>query len=402
MAIFIRCKAKGCSSRRDLVLGTDKCPACGADLRRADSRSYRVIVWFKGRRYTNGRAPNLVTAQKIELEYRQNAALGRHPKRMDSLTLTDAWLLLLPKTKEPKLDEGKKTWDVDYRRWNNYLEGTKLAQRKLEDIDQDFLLKFINGLEESKSRRGTPYAQATLRHVYALVRKIFIWAAENGHFHGDRPTLCIKVKNEVDNPLMPDQCAKLLAVADEYSGRGYDQRMAGAAVMFLMLTGRRRGEVFGLKWQNVRPELNGVIYRKTKNGRDLRTPLSGHGWQVVESLRSQRLEECELVWHRADGGSFYHSFTPHFRAMLKLAGLADRGLRPHDLRHTFGSLLAASSIGAPVIKSLMGHGAMKSTERYMHPEQYPEQMTAVLNELARIAGAKQSLPTEPGRQVRPE
>jgi len=330
----------------------------------------------------------LATAEKIELEYRQNAALGKHPKQMDSLTLTDAWLLLLLQINEPKLGKGRKTSDVDFRRWNNYLEGTKLAQMKLEDIDQQDLLKFISALENTKSRRGTPYAQATLRHVYALVRKIFIWAAEKGHFHGVRPTLCITVDNEVDNPLMPDECAKLLIVADEYSGRGYDQRMAGAAVMFLMLTGRRRGEVFGLKWQNVRQELNGVIYRKTKNGKDLRTPLSGSAWQIVESLRSLRLDECELVWHRADGGSFYHSFTPHFRVMLDLAGLAGRGLRPHDLRHTFGSLLAASSIGAPVIKSLMGHGDMKSTERYMHPGQYPEQMTAVLNELARIAGAK--------------
>lgn len=108
MAIFIRCKAKGCSSRRDLVLGTEKCPACGADLRRADDRSYRVVVWFKGRRHTNGRASNLATAEKIELENRQNAALGKHPKRMDSLTRADAWLLLLAKIKDRNSVNGRK------------------------------------------------------------------------------------------------------------------------------------------------------------------------------------------------------------------------------------------------------------------------------------------------------
>jgi hypothetical protein len=41
-------------------------------MRRANAHSYRVVVWHKGRRYTNGKAPNLATAQKIELEYRQN------------------------------------------------------------------------------------------------------------------------------------------------------------------------------------------------------------------------------------------------------------------------------------------------------------------------------------------
>lgn len=386
VAIFIRCKAKGCPSRRDLVLGTEKCPVCEADLRRANAHSYRVVVWHKGRRYTNGKAPNLATAQKIELEYRQNAAINREPKQVKSMRLEDAWQLLLNKMKEPKFEEWKKTWACDERRWENYVSKSKLAAKKLEDIDQQDLLALINALEATKSRRGKPYAQATLKHVYALIRKTLIWCEANGYYHGIRPKLRFELDNEVDNPLMPEECSRLQEAAMTYAREGHDALMAGMAVVFLMLTGRRRGEVFGLKWSNVRPELNGVTYRKTKNGKDLRTPLSSQAWSVLQAMRQHQLEDCQLVWHQQNGKSFYHTFKAHWQRILKQAGLEDKKLRPHDLRHTFGSLLGAARIGGPAIQSLMGHGDLKSTERYLHMGQYPGQMTVVLEELAHVAG----------------
>lgn len=153
-----------------------------------------------------------------------------------------------------------------------------------------------------------------------------------------------------------------------------------------MLTGRRRSEVFGLKWSNVRPELNGVTYKKTKNGKGLRTPLGGPAWGVLQAMRQCQLEGCDLVWHQQNGKPFYHTFKAHWLKIRKLAGLEDKKLRPHDLRHTFGSLLGAAHIGGPAIQSLVGHGDLKSTERYLHMGQYPGRMTVVLEELAHVAG----------------
>jgi len=95
---------------------------------------------------------------------------------------------------------------------------------------------------------------------------------------------------------------------------------------------------------NVRPELNGVTYRKTKNGKDLRTPLSSQAWNVLQAMRQHQLDDCQLVWHQQNGKSFYHTFKTHWLRILKHAGLEDKKLRPHDLRHTFGSLLGAARI----------------------------------------------------------
>jgi integrase len=48
----------------------------------------------------------------------------------------------------------------------------------------------------------------------------------------------------------------------------------------------------------------------------------------------------------------------------KRAGL--KGVRLHDLRHTFASYGAAGGLGLPVIGALLGHASTKTTQRYAH------------------------------------
>jgi len=48
----------------------------------------------------------------------------------------------------------------------------------------------------------------------------------------------------------------------------------------------------------------------------------------------------------------------------RCAGL--KGVRLHDLRHTFASYGAAGGLGLPVIGGLLGHADSKTTARYAH------------------------------------
>ena len=50
------------------------------------------------------------------------------------------------------------------------------------------------------------------------------------------------------------------------------------------------------------------------------------------------------------------------RAMLR----SSAPLRFHDLRHTYGSLLAAAGVDLVTIQSAMGHSALATTGRYLH------------------------------------
>jgi integrase len=50
-----------------------------------------------------------------------------------------------------------------------------------------------------------------------------------------------------------------------------------------------------------------------------------------------------------------------------------RQLRFHDLRHTYGSLLAAGGVDLVTIQAAMGHSALATTSRYLHARPASEQ-----------------------------
>ena len=51
------------------------------------------------------------------------------------------------------------------------------------------------------------------------------------------------------------------------------------------------------------------------------------------------------------------------------AGL--EGVRIHDLRHTFASVGAGSSLGLPIVGKLLGHSQPATTARYAHLDADP-------------------------------
>ena len=49
------------------------------------------------------------------------------------------------------------------------------------------------------------------------------------------------------------------------------------------------------------------------------------------------------------------------------AGLA-QALRPHQLRHAFGSNAADAGCGIDVVADLLGHASVSSAQVYLHPD----------------------------------
>jgi integrase len=170
--------------------------------------------------------------------------------------------------------------------------------------------------------------------------------------------------------------------------------------------GLRRGEVTGLRWQDVdlaagvirsayqlqRVEGRHVL-RKHKTARSKRTlPLSPY---VAEALRAHRVRQLEerlragerwadtlgLVFTTPVGNPLDGSrVSERFKELIQGAGLPDLDL--HDLRHTAGSLLASLGTPAPVIRDLLGHSQLATTDRYLHTQ--PAEHVEALNRLSRL------------------
>jgi site-specific recombinase XerD len=59
-----------------------------------------------------------------------------------------------------------------------------------------------------------------------------------------------------------------------------------------------------------------------------------------------------------------HDIGGVWRSVCREAGIT--GLRPHDLRHHFASMLVSSGHSLPIIGQLLGHSQVSTTQRYAH------------------------------------
>ena len=107
--------------------------------------------------------------------------------------------------------------------------------------------------------------------------------------------------------------------------------------------------------------VNGKILEgPPKSGKTREIPLP----QFLEEVLSQIFESPHkpesLLFPASKGGPIhYRRWRTRFNAAVNAAGL--RGLRPHDLRHTYASLAIQSGVGPKVLQDAMGHSDIRLT-----------------------------------------
>jgi integrase len=147
--------------------------------------------------------------------------------------------------------------------------------------------------------------------------------------------------------------------------------------------GLRLGELLALRWRDVNfaghaltisRAMSDGIESSTKSGRVRRVPLPDQAAAALDRLskRENFIGENELVFCNALGRHLDGSaLRRRFKRARDAAGL--RPLRFHDLRHTYGSLLAAAGVDLVTIQAVMGHSALATTGRYLHARPASEQ-----------------------------
>lgn len=173
---------------------------------------------------------------------------------------------------------------------------------------------------------------------------------------------------------------KALAEDEEDGGNP----VATAAIRFLLFSGLRRGEVLGLRWDDV-DESRGLLFlRDAKTGARV-VPFNSPAMGVLATL--ERRNDNAFVFYGSKSGQPLHDINkPWYRIRLR-AGLD--GVRLHDLRHSFASHAAAGGLGLPVIGRLLGHRVAATTARYAQIADDPARRAteAVGDEIAKALAA---------------
>jgi integrase len=125
-----------------------------------------------------------------------------------------------------------------------------------------------------------------------------------------------------------------------------------------------RKDLKNLRWTNVDLTGNVVTVERAKTGKTAIIPLSKATRQAIEQCRNRPIASTEYVIVTPEGERYSDATVKRtFRAALKVAGIT-RKIRPHDLRHSFGSLLVSAGVPISHIKTAMGHGDERRTQRY--------------------------------------
>jgi integrase len=221
--------------------------------------------------------------------------------------------------------------------------------------------------------------------VVEVIRKAFNLAIRWG-WRTDNPTSGVRRNHEARRTryLSP---AEILRLSEALAG--HPEKASVNAIRLLMLTGARRSEVLGARWDMF--DLDVGVWVKpsahTKQRTEHRVPLSAPAVELLKDLKEG--SAGPYVFPGTNGKPLSDVKRTWF-SLCRKAGLAEQGpkrtrdgafvlgkdgmrqlawratARLHDLRHTYASVLASQGLSLPIIGALLGHTQPQTTARYAH------------------------------------
>ncbi|MFC1580006.1 tyrosine-type recombinase/integrase [Thermodesulfobacteriota bacterium] len=242
----------------------------------------------------------------------------------------------------------KRSWKTDQQRADVLIEhfGSKpLPQIKRQDV------------ERYRTKLTKDMSKATVNRYIALLKTIFNKAIEWEKAEHN-PVKGIKQYAESHR-------VRYLTDEEEQELVKVFPATYWSWVEIAMDTGMRRGEQFGLRWEDINFQTRIITIPRSKNGEVRHIPMNDRVVEILRNLPSRFKGEYVFTssnWQTPmDADNFvYRVFKP------ALAEAKIKDFRWHDLRHTFASRLVMAGEDIRTVQELMGHKNITMTMKYSH------------------------------------
>lgn len=237
-------------------------------------------------------------------------------------------------------------------------------------IDQDDIEAFMARL------RRSGLAPKTIRNIHGSLHTVFAHAVRKKKL-GRNVVGLVEPPAKVDSPdihflTLAELQAVIRAVPSGTDWSEWETALYTTAAM----TGMRMGELLGLQWGDVDWTAQKIRIRRAWVSNEMGTPKSRRSSRAVPMVAAvvAALDQLSKSTHYGSDedlvfGNVYSGVPParstvgnRFRTRLAEAGV--RHLRFHDLRHTYGTLMAASGVPMRTLQELMGHRNLETTLIY--------------------------------------
>ena len=231
-----------------------------------------------------------------------------------------------------------------------------LGELLVGEVDRKHIMAFQYGLRDmpTVSNRG----------VDILVKMFNLAESWGWRPSGRNPCRFVrryKVEKHYERFLTPEELYRLGRALDAAPAERLVSTHAAAAIRLLVLTGCRRNEILGLRWEDLDFEAGEMRLEDSKTGARV-VPLPPPAAKVLRGLSP--VEGNPWVFPGRKKGTGQRNINECWDRIRKLAGLD--GVRLHDLRHSFASRALALGEGLSMIGELLGHRKVRTTARYAH------------------------------------
>lgn len=215
---------------------------------------------------------------------------------------------------------------------------------------------------------GEQYAPATVRRKLDVVSSLMNHLRNLGIIERNPLATIPRPKRQRKIPSVPspEECRRLLAAC---------RRPAERVVLALLIfCGLRKAELIGLDRNDVAQDLGALTIRQGKGGHQRVIPLCQSVRDILcEYLQLHPGSEGPLVCNRVNKRLGSTSLQRLFKRVAKRAGLAERGLTLHSLRHGFATQLVTAGVNLRSVQQLLGHRSLTSTQQYLHLDQHMQE-----------------------------
>jgi integrase len=203
-------------------------------------------------------------------------------------------------------------------------------------------------------RQKAGVSNASINREIACLKHMFTWAHSRGYIARNAiASFEMLEEQEWAGPKPTDEIIK--AVFEKLDPR--------FVPIFIVIreTGARRGEVLSLQhWQIDREKRVIIFAKRTKNGKNTIAPLTREAEEAIDSIPV--LEDCPYVFYNPETRTRWYDARKPWENAREAAGYP--WLRIRDLRPAFATEASESGASTRWIKSGLGHGSERVTEKF--------------------------------------
>ena len=137
-------------------------------------------------------------------------------------------------------------------------------------------------------------------------------------------------------------------------------------LVLTLVTGKRKGELESLSWDNVDFTNGTMTLPRTKTDKIDVVPMSEFVWMLLDSRRQLKGSDRHNRWvfptHYTKGEHAGKHISNPYKALKKIEGFE---LSPHDLRRTFSTATRELGITKEDLSTLLNHSSRDVTEGYV-------------------------------------